>query len=539
MRAGTLQLRLLAAVVAVHLVFFASAIICRPKVASDASSGMLVWRSMEQGAGWNRAIEPDPENIARDHQEFLTWWSPGQYLVVGPLHRIGMSWGIAIATATLCCSLAGIAGFWRLYLLLGFGEATSAWAAAILSVTWHVTAFYGEFPGGELPLFAAMPWLIAAILKLRPLRWWSAVPFAVLYLAGAMVKLSFCVTAVAAVAGICLSEFLAAPRPSRLVSLAAKAGLMIFAGHLLLWAVFLRFGVNPSTLGGHGLAWWYVVPSVAVMPAGSVIGLGSLLARVFLFPLHPLVSAPESLAPLLWVLAAGTCLLYRALDRKTALSADYKRFAMGMAAAYMVAISGLTIAGASISLEERHFMPVGAVILPALVELARCATSRAWRLAAGAGLGFAAAYGVFALAVHHRQIRRTANVGVAGFTQHIISRDALRTLHGLDNALAGSGTGAIIYVPSPEISFEIRNARVLSTFDLNDSAQLLRGRVRHGRVPLLVMLSNPVLESGGRDEIVRRSFADYAPTAWSRKTVGEWSFYYQGTWPAGADQGNR
>jgi len=174
----TPQFRVIAAIVALNVAFLASAVVARPKVASDASSGMLVWSSMEHGSRWNRFFEPDPTDIAATRQNFLTWWSPGQYLAVGPLHRIGLSWGAAIVAATFCGTLVGIAGFWRLYLRLGFGQATSAWAAAILAVTWHVTRSFGEFPGGELPLFAASPWLLALILRKRPLRWWSALPFA-------------------------------------------------------------------------------------------------------------------------------------------------------------------------------------------------------------------------------------------------------------------------------------------------------------------------------------------------------------------------
>jgi hypothetical protein len=526
------KFRVVAAIVALNVAFLASAVIERPKIASDASSGMLVWSSMEHGSRWNRFFEPDPADIAATRQNFLTWWSPGQYLAVGPLHRIGLSWGAAIVAATFCCTLIGIAGFWRLYLLLGFGTATSGLAAAILSITWHVTRSYGEFPGGELPLFAAVPWLIAAILRIRPLRWWSALPFAAIYLAGAMVKLSFCVAATATVAGICLAEYCEAPTGRRFLVLATKGASMVVLGHLLLWAVFLRFGVSPGTIGAHGSPWWYVIPVAAVLPAGSVIGIGSIISRIFMFPGHPLVVSEESLAPLFWVLAAGIAFLYWALGRQSRLPGDYGRFAAGMVAGYIVLVGGLGIAGAAVSVEDRQFFPVGAVLLPAIVELALSGSTLAGRVAARAILAFACAYGMFALVVHDRQLMRIANVGRAGFTQHIISREALKMLHELDDAVLDGGPSTLIYVPSPEISFEIQHARVLTTFDLNLSADELRARVRHGRVPLLVVLSNSVLEAGGRDEIVRRSFADYSPAGWSRIRVGDWSFFYQGPWPS-------
>jgi hypothetical protein len=264
-------------------------------------------------------------------------------------------------------------------------------------------------------------------------------------------------------------------------------------------------------------------------PAGSVFGMESLLSRIFLYPGHALAAGLESLAPLAWILFAGAAAFYWALARKTPLSGDYKVLVAGMAGACVLILGYLITAGASISIEDRHFFPVGAVLLPAFVELARSGTSIAWRwLTRGLLLG-ACAYGLVALALHAHQLANIANVGRAGITQHLISPAAMTVLHALDDQDTAAGT--LIYVPSPEISFEVRRARVLSTYDLAVSPAELRRRVRHGRVPMLVVLSNPVLETEGRDDIVRRSFVDYSPTEWKKRAVGDWTFYYQGDWP--------
>jgi hypothetical protein len=531
MNIGPTQRRLITAVVLLHVAFFATALKERPKVDSDASSGMLVWSSMEKGSRWNSSFEPDPTNIAEDRQNFMTWWSPGQYLAVGPLHRIGLSWGVSIATATLLCSLSGMFGYWRLYASLGFAETTSAWAAAILSVVWHVTRNYGEFPGGELPLFAVSPWLLWFIFRLRPVGLTSVIPFAAVYVVGAMTKLSFCVTAAAALAGVCSAEFSDAPGGRRLLALGAKAAAIVGAAHLLLWVVFLRHGATPANIGAHGQPWWYVLPAVLALPWGSVFGLGSLLWRIFLFPGDAIFGSPTSLAPILWIFVVGFTAVGWALVRRTQLPRHYKPLLGGMAATYVLVLGILITAGAPISLEDRQFFPVGALLLPAIVELAWSGAPVALSWLARFGLTFACAYGVAALVIHARQLSLTANVGRAGITQQIISPQALAVLHELDDAAPPGHSGTLVYVPSPEISFEIRRARVLSTFDLSLSPEELRGITRHGRVPLLVVLSNPVLRAGGREEIVKRSFADYSPSGWKRRDVGEWTFDYQGTWP--------
>jgi hypothetical protein len=345
-----------------------------------------------------------------------------------------------------------------------------------------------------------------------------------------MTKLSFCVTALAALAGVCCAEFSSALSARRLLVLGAKAAAMMVTAHLLLWVVFLRYGANPGGIGAHGQPWWYVLPAVLALPAGSIFGLASLLGRVFLFPGHAILGSPASLAPILWVFALGFGALWT-LARRTRLPNDYGPLLGGMVATYVLVLGILITAGAPISLEDRHFFPVGALLLPAFVELARSGAPVACKWAARGALTFACSYGIVALVVHARQLSMTSNVGRAGFTQHIISPQALAVLHELDDRASGAPAGTLVYVPSPEISFELQNARVLSTFDLALSPEELRGRIRHGRVPLLIVLSNPVLNSAGRDEIVRRSFADYSPTGWKRREVGEWMFDYQGNWP--------
>ncbi len=535
MNMGPTQARLITSIVVLHAAFFAIALVERPKLDSDASSGMLVWSSMEKGARWNRTLEPDPANIAEDRQNFMTWWSPGQYLAVGPLHRAGLSWGVAVAVATLLCSLVGVFGYWRLYLTLGFSEATSAWSAAVLSVAWHVTRNYGEFAGGELPLFAASPWLLGFIFRLRPIGFASALPFAAVYVAGAMTKLSFCVTAFAALAGVCWVQFLETPGARRFLTLAAKGAVTVGTAHLLLWIVFLRHGATPANISAPGQPWWYVLPAVLALPAASAFGLGSLLWRLLLFPGHALVGGPTSLAPLLWVFAVAFAGFGWAAARRTEFPRHYGPLIGAMAAAFALVLGILITAGAPISLEDRQFFPLGALLVPAIVEVARSGLPAACSWCARIGLTFACAYGVSAVVVHARQLARIANVGRAGLTQQIISRQALAVLHELDDGEPGAASGALVYVPSPEISFELRHTRVLSTFDLSLSPEELRGTTRHGRVPLLVVLSNSVLKEGGRDEIVRRSFADYSPSGWKRRDAGEWTFDYQGTWPSVGD----
>jgi hypothetical protein len=522
------------AVILLQASFCVTALIDRPKLSSDATAGMAVWESMGRGSGWNRYLEPDPSNIATDRSEFLTWWSPGQYLAVGPLKRLGLSWGAAIACATLLFSILGILGFLRLYAEFGFGPVTCAVATAVVSLTWHVTSEYGQYLGGELPLFGVTPWLLIAIYRLRPLRWWSAFPFAAIYVAGAMMKLSFCVVALAALAGLCCVEFFGTPGTPGArgrLGIAGKAVVMAVAAHAALWTVFLRLGANPSGIGAHGNPWWFVVPVAIVEPVLGVGGIGTMLGRVFMYPGHYIVSATQSLAPIYWVLAGGAAWFYWRVLRSGLLGKGYRCFVGGVALAHSAILGTLIVAGAAISVEDRHFFFAGALLVPAVVEIAARGPGAPLRATARASLAVAVVYGAVAMAVHAHQVAVTANVGRGGFTQHVISREALAALHRLDDAAFEGKAASLVYVPSPEISFEVRGMRVMSTSDMFTPADILRGRVMHGRVPLLVVLTSSTLEADGRGDIVRRSFVDYPPSDWKQLRVGDWDFYYQGSWP--------
>jgi hypothetical protein len=525
--------RLVGAVLCFQAVFFGISLAGHPKVTSDAAAGLLVWHSMERGGRWNRETFPDPDDIAKDRQEFTTWWSPGQYLAVGPLHSLGLSWGHAISVATFALSVAGLVGFFRLYTYLGFSEETAAWAVAALSLSWHVTLNYGEFTGGELPAFAAAPWILLGIFRLRPLSFGSVVPFAALYLLGTLVKLSFAVTAVSVLAAIWLQECWSAPSAGRRIRLTFIAALMAAVAHIALWAIFLRLGANPSTAGDGHPPIAYTIFALLSLPLGSVLGLSSILSRIFLYPGHELIAGPSSLAPMLAVAAVGLMALGWAEFRNARLPKGYAPLVGTTVILSPLVLGALIFKGSSISLEDRHVFAIGALALPALIELARAGRSKAWSFVARAVVGSSCAYGLLGIAVHYNELRAMGNVGRSGITQHVISPPALRALEEIDDASASDERRVLLYVPSPEIAFEMNHVRVFATFDHSLSADMISSRVFHGRVPLLVVASDPELEEGGKTRAVLRSFVDYPQGEWKRREVGGWTLFFQGTWPDG------
>jgi hypothetical protein len=52
-----------------------------PSIYPDAARGFQVMRSMQTGSGFNILSAPNPDDISKNTSQFLTWWSPGQYLL--------------------------------------------------------------------------------------------------------------------------------------------------------------------------------------------------------------------------------------------------------------------------------------------------------------------------------------------------------------------------------------------------------------------------------------------------------------------------
>src|SRR5437879_7234638 len=98
-----------------------------PSVFPDPANGFLVMRSMEMGNGFNLMISPDQGDISKNTAEFLTWWSPGQYLVPYAFKLLfGFNTGQASALTITLCQLLGVCGFYSFFKKIGFSPLISA-----------------------------------------------------------------------------------------------------------------------------------------------------------------------------------------------------------------------------------------------------------------------------------------------------------------------------------------------------------------------------------------------------------------------------
>src|SRR5438105_2221468 len=98
-----------------------------PALFPDPANGFQVLRSMHLGGGFNNMVAPDQSDISQNYSEYLTWWSPGQYLVPYFFKLItALTMGKAIAITVTLCTLSGLAGFYCFFRKLGFSDMVSS-----------------------------------------------------------------------------------------------------------------------------------------------------------------------------------------------------------------------------------------------------------------------------------------------------------------------------------------------------------------------------------------------------------------------------
>ena len=147
----------------VPIILFLGSLYIPPTIVSDSGVGFLALRSMLEGGAFNSITAPDPANIANDVAIFLTWWSPGQYLVPGSFIWLGTSYGLAVSLTTLIATLIGVVGW--IQVARSFAVSSFVLFVFVLGLNTfpYVTHRFLMYWGGELLLFAAAPWSLYAM----------------------------------------------------------------------------------------------------------------------------------------------------------------------------------------------------------------------------------------------------------------------------------------------------------------------------------------------------------------------------------------
>ncbi len=491
------------------LVVFATAVILGillffnpPAVFPDPGMGFQVLRSMRMGSAFNTIASPDQSDISQNYSHFLTWWSPGQYLVPW-LFSFGLfNTGQAVAITVTICQIAGLAGFYLFFKKVGFTPLISAVSLVFIMFQQAFVVPYVFYNGGEILLFAFVGWFLYGCAALER----------------SGIKLVLFVLFSGWVGFFCKSSFL----------------WMYAAGLCFIW---LRLSSNHTGIGKKlKMGLWLAIPGIASLtciylfflskgesPATVSRGL-KLTLQAFGFPLaSPLLSGlsiddmlhglifhtGKPIVELSWsviiiaLLAIASIKLIIGIWRHV----PDKNYRLFIAVFYIVAVLffGLTyLRQLTISYEARHFRILGILIVPGIIYLLSRLRVGYQMLFALIPIGIAFISLGYVIRGYQKNKTSTAK-GISGLSQPNIDQQSLNYIMKLDR----TNTNAIFVFVSNDIGLEIRHNRIINLPPIGADLKIDMDDYRYeGHAgPLYIVL--PESYAGPREKMIMKSFPGY------------------------------
>jgi hypothetical protein len=494
-----------------------------PFIDWDSANGFLAWRGTLMGAA-NSIVAPDRTNIGRDAIEFLTVWSPGQYLVPGAISLLGVPLGIAMTVTVALALLTSLTGW--VMVIRTFAPRTSlAVLVAVLIGSFHYsTHAFSTYHGGEILLQAATPWLVLTGYRVPSM---GAVPAALLA-AGAV-----CLAFLAKLTGLIVVVATFAAGSVVILAFGRRITRGMMGGALGVVAalafLYLAFFSRGPTAASHTV-WSLPFKSIAFASlAPWVAGISwSDPFEFMFFPLRDTFSMPTAYLAFLvppTLLVASMVLFWRP---RTDGEKKFRLFSLWFYGVVATVFILLFICGGVISLEERHFRSAGTLLFVCALMSALTARTSRWAKRPFLVLcALMALYGVASFSYHEKTTAKDQSLDKTSWTnQRIFDAAAIDFAR---QAYAQEGRDALFVLPSYQIAVALpTDARVL-IIDLNYEGDEARvGGRFFGRVPghIFVLMPNGISDTS-KCRALLSAFTDYAPENWERITFADMSIFLQ------------
>jgi len=500
----------------IPVTLFIFSLFIRPQVSYDPAYGFAALRSMLDGGSFNYITTPNPGNIANDIETFLTWWSPGQYLVPGLFVWLGTSYGMAASLTTLIATIVGVLGWAQIARRFDVSCFTLFLFIFGLVTFNYSTGPFHRYTGGEVIVFAALPWCLSALqwaVQERP-----AVSFATSVLVATVLflaKLSGLVVFVANIAAISLHLVL---RLRRLTSslLAMWAGSAVAGLFCLIF--WLSRGQTPVSQSGYAFTWpviWYPISAAAF----SGFSMQDLLGWRFLHASAPTLSGtvassyvlgPLGLLLIGWVWLQLRNTRHRSLVNLLLLIIVF--YTATIAALYFRTAAATT----TLPFEARYSRYAGILFFLLLLVAIDQWRGLLARIIAILIVGFFAAYGLSSYAKAAREIMRGRQYDQAsGTSMTFVSPVVLAYLR--SELAEHRWHNVVAVVPVPWAAMGLPHFRIILGFNDMDNSSLEQ-IARHrwaGRSEKIFVIMNEKMRANGKAEAVLRTFVDYDFDNWS------------------------
>jgi len=428
-----------------------------PSVYPDAARGFGVMNSMQKGGSFNMLTSPNPDDISKNVSQFMTWWSPGQYLVPYFFKSIfGLNTGQASAVAITLLELSGLLGFYYFFKKTGFTPVISTLTITFIACQQAFITPYIFYNGGEVLLFGFEGWFLYGCISLQKTDIKLLLFVLLSGWLGFLCKSSFIWMYAAGM--LCLWLRLSAVNYRINIQRAFKNGIWLAIPAIIslvcIYVFFLSKGDNP-TGASSGLKFnWQTF----TFPLGSPLISGfsiDELTHGLLFPTFTPMLTPAHAILAIVLLALISLILIGCIVRYVSKN-DYRLFLLVF---YLVSIfffSWVYTHQLDVSYEGRHFRVVGILMAPGLIYLIS-------KLKPALKMGFIVLCTVIAFTNYSFFVTAYAfnkNIsarGTSGLAQQFIDQPSLNYLMNLDK----QNKDAIFVFVSPDLPLEITNNRTI------------------------------------------------------------------------------
>ena len=474
-----------------------------PALFPDPANGFQVLRSMQTGSSFNVFTSPDQSDISQNYSEYITWWSPGQYLAPYFFQLFfNLNLGKAIAITITLSEFSGLAGLYFFFKKIGFSSiiATSSLVLIICQLAFFIPHVY--YNGGETLLFAFEGWFLYGCASLNKTDL-KLILFIVLsgwigfFFKSSFIWVYFC--------GLCCLWIRVASQQPGILKWIKKGlwiGLPAILSLLTIYLLFLSRGLNPATTS-KGLI---LTPQTLGFPLASPVLSGFSiddLCNGLIYHLgKPVFNNQWSIIILILLALLSSILIYCIIYYVPKI--NYKVFILVFYCGSLIFFGSAYLFRLNISYEARHFRIIGLLFTPGLIYLLA-------RLKVVYQLFFVVLIiGIACCSINYTikgyQINNSLTAkGVTGVSQPNIDQLSLDHILELDKK---SRNATFVFV-SNDIGLEVIHNRIITLQPIGNDLIINQDDYRYeGHAgPLYILL--PENYNGPKEKMILKAFPGY------------------------------
>lgn len=474
-----------------------------PGVFPDPANGLQVLRSMHLGSSFNTFVSPDQSDISQNYEEYLTWWSPGQYLVPWLFKLItGFNMGHGIAITVAIAQLFGLAGFYAFFKKIGFSPLVSAISLLFIITQQAFMVPFVFYNGGEVLIFAFEGWFLYGCLSIDKADFKLLLFVLLSGWIGFFLKSSFVWVYIA---GLCCLWIRLSKSTIGTLGWIKKAfwiGIPAALSLLVIYVAYLSKGQSPASTS-HGLkitAETFAFPLASPLLSG--LSIDDLAHGLFFHTGKPLFDPVWSVIVLILLAALSLWLIFSII--KYVPNDNYKLFIIVFYVTALLFFGTAYIRQLSISYEARHFRIIGLLIMPGIVYLSR-KLKGVFRLIFILVFNVIAYTSIFYVIAGYK-INNIAARGTTGIAQPTVDQASLNALMKLDKETKN----AVFVFISNDLGLEILHNRIITLAPIGDDLKIDADDYKYAGFagPLYVVL--PENYNGPKEKLIMKSFPGYA-----------------------------